>query len=94
MEELVTIREVAQILDRKPATLRDWERRGILPAKLKPVRNSRAWRCWTPKQVEGLQQWMEERDIYPGKGLSHYNPDRAKLAEHLKGLRKPRKIAA
>jgi hypothetical protein len=91
-QELVTIREVAAAIDRKPATLRDWERRGILPKSLRPVaRNSRRWRCWRPEQVEGIKQWMEERNIYPGKGLSHYQPDTAKMHQHLEAMRRPRK---
>jgi transposase len=90
-EATVTIRELAKMLDRVPATIRDWERRGILPKSLRPVRNSRKWRCWTPEQAEEIKEWMETRDLYPGKGLPHYNPSDSQLQAHLEGLRKPRK---
>jgi MerR HTH family regulatory protein len=93
VEATVTIRELGEALNRKPATIRDWERRGILPEELVPVRNSRRWRCWTPEQVDGIQTWMDQRGIYPGKGLPHYRPTPEQLKAHVEGLRKPRKAA-
>ena len=94
MDVQVGIREVAEALDRRPATLRSWERYGWLPGHLLPHRNERGWRWWSPVQVEGLKAWMLENDMRPGKGLPHYRPNAAKQRDHVQKQRGPRRKAA
>lgn len=69
-DKRLAIGEVAEILNRKPHTLRVWEYQNKLPKKLLPHRDERGWRYWTDSQVEGLKAWLIENDIRPGKGLS------------------------
>lgn len=88
-----TIREAAEKLNRRPATLRAWERDGKLPPELRPIRNDRGWRCYTDAQVLGLARWIEENDMRPGKGLPWYNPTPEQIRAHLAGQRRPRKEA-
>lgn len=85
--------EACELVGRKPATLRDWERRGVLPRKLRSKRSARGWRYWTEDQIEGIRQWMRDNDMRPGKGLPHYNPDPEQIARHIAGQRAPRKRA-
>lgn len=89
--ERVYIREAAEMLDRKPATLRSWERYGWLPKELRSQRGTRGWRFWTPAQIEGIREWMTANDMRPGKGLPHYKPNAAQVHQHMVGQRRPRK---
>jgi hypothetical protein len=93
-ETQLYISDVAEMVNRKPATIRDWERRGILPRKLQSKRAPRGWRYWTPDQVEGIKDWMLKKDMRPGKGLPHYKPTPAEVDKHLEGQRQPRKREA
>ena len=94
VERHVYIREAAEILDRRMATLRKWEQLGILPDDLYPHRGERGWRYWTESQIEGLKDWLRETERWPGKGLPYYNPTEEKIEEALKTMRKPRTGAA
>lgn len=87
----IYIADAAAMLNRRPATLREWERSGILPRKLRSKRSDRQWRYWTSEQIEEIQQWMQEIDLRPGKGLPHYHPTEEQINHHLEGQRKPRK---
>jgi len=89
--ERVYIREAAQLLDRRMATLRKWEQTGELPAHLRPHRGDREWRYWTPDQIEGIKEWMKETDRRPGKGLPHFNPTQAAIDKALANMRRPRR---
>lgn len=93
-ERHVYIREVAEILNRRMATLRKWEQLGILPEDLRPQRGERGWRYWTESQVEGLKGWIKETERWPGKGLPYYNPTDEKIGQSIKMMRKPRRGAA
>lgn len=62
--------ELAEKINRKPNTIRIWERNGILPKKLVPKRDDRGWRYWTPKQVEDMKVWMEREHVGPGRGFA------------------------
>jgi hypothetical protein len=93
-ERHIYIREVAEILDRRMATLRKWEQLGVLPDELRPQRGQRGWRYWTESQVEGLKEWLRETERWPGKGLPFYNPTEEKLTESIHMMRRPRKGAA
>ena len=72
------------------ATLRKWENLGILPDHLLPARGHRGWRYWTESQVEGLKEWVEETERWPGKGLPFYNPSQAKRDQAIDMMRHPR----
>jgi hypothetical protein len=86
----IGIREAAARLDRKPATLRSWERYGWLPPELLPERDQNGRRTWSERQVERLGEWMLERDMRPGKGLPHYKPTAEEIHEHVQKQRRPR----
>ena len=86
----IYIREAAQMLGRRMATLRKWEQLSVLPEHLIPHRGNRGWRYWTPDQIEGIRKWIRETDRRPGKGLPHYNPTEAQLDKAIAAMRKPR----
>lgn len=88
------------MLDRAPATLREWERSEVLPQDLRPSRSSRGWRTWTPEQIEGIRQWMQTAGRTPGRGIREalasrgieIDPPSAEEQERiLEGQRRPRK---
>lgn len=87
-EKHVLIRDLAVIIDREIGTIRGWERDGRLPKKLRPRRNERDWRYWTPAQVEGIKDWMKRNDMRPGSALA--KPENEK--RHLENLRQPKLI--
>lgn len=87
----VYISELAAIIDRRPNTVRGWLRDERLPAELRPQRRGETgWRCWTVEQVTGILAWMSRERMVPGSGLTHFDPDPAKVDELLAGLRRPR----
>lgn len=88
--ERVYIRQAADELNRRMATLRKWEQAGDLPAHLMPQRGDRGWRYWTPEQIEGIRRWIRDTDRRPGKGLPHYNPTEEQLDRAIKAMRQPR----
>lgn len=57
------------MLGRVPHTLRVWEYHKRLPDHLMPRRNDRGHRIYTLAQVRGLQKWLIDEDIRPGKAL-------------------------
>jgi D-alanyl-D-alanine dipeptidase len=91
--ERIYIREAAEQLNRRMATLRKWQQLGVLPQHLTPHRGNRGWRYWTPDQIEGIRGWMRENDRRPGKGLPHYNPSEIQLDRAIAAMRKPRSNA-
>lgn len=86
----VYIREAADLLNRRMATLRKWEQLGVLPEDLLPHRGTRGWRYWTPEQISGIREWIRETDRRPGKGLPHYNPTEKQLDKAIEAMRTPR----
>lgn len=88
--ERIYIREAAQVLNRRMATLRKWEQLGVLPEHLIPHRGNRGWRYWTPTQIDGIRKWIRETDRRPGKGLPHYNPTESELDKAIESMRSPR----
>jgi hypothetical protein len=90
----IYIREAAEMLNRRPATLRMWEREDLLPKRLRSHRSERGWRYWLPDQIQDIGKWMIDEDMRPGRGLEHYHPTPEKLAAHLEGQRLPRKNRA
>jgi hypothetical protein len=82
----IYIKDLRLLIDREIGTIRGWERSGILPKKLRPRRDERRWRYWTPAQVTGIQEWMKKNDMRPGPALA--KPENE--ARHLKNLRQPK----
>lgn len=87
----VYIREAADLLNRRMATLRKWEQLGVLPKHLLPHRGERGWRYWTPDQIDAIRAWIRETDRRPGKGLPHYNPTEKELEKAIEAMRVPRR---
>lgn len=101
-EDYYSIGEMAAILDRRPATLRQWEREHRLPQELLPVRDENsARRYWHRSQIAGLREWMKEHaNIGAGiqaalEARSIQVEELSKDAEQraLEGRRKPRKTS-
>lgn len=90
-ESRVYIREAAELLNRRMATLRKWEQLGVLPEELHPHRGERGWRYWTNEQLDGIKKWIKETDRRPGKGLPHYDPTEAELERAIAAMRQPRR---
>ena len=86
----IYIREAADLLNRRMATLRKWEQLGVLPDDLLPHRGTRGWRYWTPEQITGIREWIRKTDRRPGKGLPHYNPTDKELDKAIEAMRTPR----
>jgi len=83
------IDELSPIVNRKPDTIRKWERTDMLPAHLLPKRGTRDWRYWTDKQVygpRGILAWMKNNDIRPGAYLTTADHER----QHIANMRRPR----
>lgn len=83
------IDELSPIVNRKPDTIRKWERTDMLPDHLKPKRGTRDWRYWTDKQVygpRGILKWMKNNDIRPGAYLTTPEGE----ASHIEHMRRPR----
>jgi DNA-binding transcriptional MerR regulator len=89
--ERIYIRQAADELGRRMATLRKWEQLGLLPKHLRAHRGHRGWRYWTPAQIDGLKKWIKDTDRRPGKGLPHYHPNEAQQKKAMQKMRKPRR---
>jgi hypothetical protein len=89
-EERLYISDVAKALNRRPNTVRGWHRDGVLPTELQPNLDERAWRYWTPKQVEGIREWLVASDRRPGKALPNYNPSHEEALRHIEKARDSR----
>jgi len=79
MSESVGIRELSEIVNRLPATIRGWERDGVLPKHLRSSRDSQNRRCWTRAQVRGIKEWMAKSRRFPGSGLPGYHPTQEQI---------------
>ncbi len=84
----IYLAELATIVDRVPHTIRQWD--GSLPEDLKPHRDERGWRYWTPAQAQAIKAWMKREGRAPGKGLSGFKPSPERVREMLEKLRQPR----
>ena len=62
----VYMAELEEEIGRKRATIRGWEREGILPQNLMPLRDEIGWRYWTPAQVRGLKEFAKEQSCRQG----------------------------
>ena len=83
------IDELSIVVNRRPDTIRKWERAGMLPQHLMPKRGARDWRYWTDNQVygqRGIINWMKKNDMRPGSYLT--TPDQEPA--HIKNMRRPR----
>jgi DNA-binding transcriptional MerR regulator len=73
MENQLQIGEVAKLIGRSIHTIRVWGYDKRLPEHLRPTRNSRGWRVWSPAQVEAIKQWIIDEDMTPGKAFRRNN---------------------
>jgi phage terminase Nu1 subunit (DNA packaging protein) len=89
----IDISELAELVDRKPHTIRDWERSGVLPKHLRGKRDSRQRRSWDMKQVEGIIKWMHTSRRFPGAGLRGYEPTAEQITEHVHSMRNAKAAA-
>jgi len=81
------ISEVAKIVNRRPATVRQWDRDKVLPRRLRAKRDGRG-RWWTGAQVDGIIDWMRETDRRPGKTLQYYRPTEEEVDNHIERMRR------
>jgi hypothetical protein len=91
MSANISIGQAAEELNRKPGTIRKWERENILPADCVPVRDSRGRRFFTAEQLDKIRQWIKDTDRRPGKGLAYYSPSFDEVEEQVKKMRGSRK---
>jgi DNA-binding transcriptional MerR regulator len=82
------IAELGKLLDRRPATIRMWERDGFLPKHLRAQRDSRNRRYWTIEQAAEISKWMRDTRRFPGSGLKGYDPTPERVAEQISRMRK------
>jgi hypothetical protein len=66
----VYLDQLSIAINRKPNTIRIWERSGLLPEQLFPHRDERDWRYWDVAQVKEMQAWMSKELIGPGRGFA------------------------
>lgn len=88
MGEVYYIKDLADEINRKPNTIRGWERDLILPVDLFPYRDDNGWRYWTSYQVVLFKRWIRESKRHPGMGLANYNPSRKEIEAHIKNTRR------
>lgn len=86
--ERIYIKELSGLIDRKPATIRAWERDDALPDHLRSSRDERGWRYWTDEKVTQIREWLVDTDRRPGKGLPFYQPDPERIQLHIHRQRK------
>lgn len=82
----IGIAQLAELLDRKKQTIRNWEYQEMLPTELLPHRDQNDRRYWLPEQVEKLREWV--KTLVPGSGLPGYNPSPSEIAQHVEHLQK------
>jgi DNA-binding transcriptional MerR regulator len=82
-EDAIYISELAAFLDRRIATIRMWDRTGLLPPDLKPFRDERNNRYWIKEQLPGLREWTSSRSV--AAGLDRHIPE--DVDEHLAKIR-------
>jgi hypothetical protein len=84
----VGIGTLAARIDRRPATIRMWEREGYLPKHLRGARDARRWRWWTEAQATEIEEWARNR--YPGSSLPGYHPTPEEQRATIDAMRVPR----
>lgn len=99
----IYIAELAEVVNRRRATIRRWcnsrDSSPTLPPELMPQRvitqtTQDGWRYWTEEQVEGIKVWMRENNVRPGSGLNHYRPTPAQEDALIERMRRSDRKAA
>ena len=90
MAERLLISQVAELLNRRPNTVRGWDRENLLPEDLKANRDEKGFRYWTYSQVEGIREWLKDTDRRPGRSLKNYNPSEEEIEQHILRSREAR----
>jgi hypothetical protein len=70
-QDLIIINDVAKLVGRVPDSLRRWDREGLLPQHLRPIRGPRNRRYWRENQINELKAWMIDNKMFPGGALPH-----------------------
>lgn len=65
--DLYTVGELANRVDRKPQTIRGWERRGVIPPARYKAKTG--MRLYTEKQIEAIVNKVEKFDLTQGKKI-------------------------
>jgi DNA-binding transcriptional MerR regulator len=52
----IRVKDVEKIIDRDRNTILRWEREGLIPH---PQKDSRGWRFYNEKDIEGIKKYME-----------------------------------
>lgn len=68
MAEEIYIGDLSALVDRSIATIREWDRDGVLPRECQPRRDSRGRRFWIKSQIAPLRAWIASRQVVPGGG--------------------------
>jgi hypothetical protein len=73
-DERIYLKELAELLDRTPNSIRSWVREDRLPEELKPMREGgRQQLFWKQAQLSALREFareMEQRRGWPGSKVA------------------------
>lgn len=72
------------------ATIRLWERKGILPEDLRPIRDSRNRRFWKESQIPGLVKWLHSYGRTISTGAVEAPMSDEQVDRYLTGVREKR----
>lgn len=64
--KIYAIGEAAELLNRKPRTLREWEHSDVLPEHLTPPRDKHGRRVYSAELVEHIREWLIARGVRHG----------------------------
>lgn len=85
-EERFGITEAAALLNRSPQTLRSWDRKGLMPKRLRPKRDKFGNRYWTTELIQEIKDWIAKSGFHPGRGIA-YSPTPEELERHINKMR-------
>lgn len=84
--ELLDVSEVAKVINRSSATIRHWERNGILPEPKFKSKYGR--RYYLKEEVDFLKKIIEEENIKAGKSIKYLTNFIYKIKEGWSNIRK------
>ena len=60
-QESIYIADLAKMLDRSSRTVKEWEKKGLIP---KPRRDSRGWRVYSPEQADKILKHVKRHRFF------------------------------
>lgn len=60
-EEIIHIADLAKSLDRSIRTVKEWEKKGLIP---KARRDSRGWRVYSPEQADKILKHVKRHRFF------------------------------